>query len=73
VKNWFKSLYKRSLQLANTKWGIWVLFIGAFADASFLPMPVTTFYMVLAALNTKKTFNYTFFVILGTLAGALAG
>lgn len=73
MKNWFKSLHKRSLQLANTKWGTWLLFICAFTDASFFPLPTTSFFLVITFLNTKKTFNYTLFVILGTLAGALAG
>jgi membrane protein YqaA with SNARE-associated domain len=73
MKNWFKNLYKWSLQLANTKWGIWVLFLFAFADASIIPLPVTTFFLVLIVLNTKRIFKYSLIVVLGTLTGALAG
>ena len=73
MKNWLKKLYNWSLQLANTRWGIWVLFLFAFADASIAPLPVTTFFLVLIVLNTKKIFKYLLFVIFGTLAGAVAG
>lgn len=73
MNNWFKRLYSKCLQLANTKWGILVLFLCAFADASFLPLPVTTFFLILILLNTRMVFKYSFFVILGTLAGSLAG
>jgi membrane protein YqaA with SNARE-associated domain len=73
MNNWYKRLHALTLQLASTKWGIWVLFICAFADASFLPLPVTTIFLILALLNVKKTFKYALFVVLGTVAGASAG
>jgi membrane protein YqaA with SNARE-associated domain len=73
MKNWFKRLHILSLQLANTKWGIWILLIFAFADASFFPLPVTTFFLVLLLLNTNKTYNYLFLVVFGTITGALTG
>jgi len=73
MNNWYKRLHALSLQMASTKWGIWVLFICAFADASFLPLPVTTIFLILALLNVKKTFKYALFVVLGTVAGASAG
>ena len=63
----------RSLKLANTKQGTITLFILAFADASFLPLPITTLFLVLALLNTSKAYKYALFNTLGTLAGALAG
>ena len=53
--------------------GTFALFICAFADASFLPLPVTTFFLILILLNTRMIFKYIFFVVLGTLTGALAG
>jgi membrane protein YqaA with SNARE-associated domain len=59
--------------LAGTKWGTWALFICAFADASFLPMPVTTFFLILLVLNTRMTFKYVGLAVAGTLAGAMTG
>jgi membrane protein YqaA with SNARE-associated domain len=73
MKEWYKRLYSRNLQLPDTKWGAWVLFFFAFADASLVPMPVTTCFLVLTLLNTRNTFKYVFLVTFGMLTGAIAG
>jgi membrane protein YqaA with SNARE-associated domain len=73
MKNWFEKLHAWISNLATTKWGSFALFICAFADASFLPLPVTTFFILLILLNTRKIFKHLFFVIVGTFTGALAG
>lgn len=58
---------------AATKWGAWALFICAFADASFLPLPTPMFFLTLTLLNTSKAYKYALFGTLGTLSGAIAG
>jgi len=73
MNNWFKKFHVWSLQWANTKWGTWSLFICAFADASFLPLPTPMFFLALALLNITKTYKYALFATLGTLSGAIAG
>jgi membrane protein YqaA with SNARE-associated domain len=73
MKDWFKKVNIWIAYLANTKWGTFALFIFAFADASFLPLPVTTFFLVLILLNRRKLYKYILFVVLGTVTGALAG
>ena len=73
MKNWFKSLHDRGMEWANTKWGAWALFICAFADASFLPLPTPMFFMALTLLNITKAYKYALFGTLGTLTGAIAG
>jgi membrane protein YqaA with SNARE-associated domain len=73
MKDWFKKVNNWIVYLANTKWGTFALFICAFADASFLPLPVTTFFLVLILLNRRKLYKYILFVVLGTVTGALAG
>jgi membrane protein YqaA with SNARE-associated domain len=73
MKNWFSKLQIWISRLAETKWGVFVLFISAFADASFLPLPVTTLFLILILLNKRLIFKSIFFVVLGTLAGAIAG
>jgi membrane protein YqaA with SNARE-associated domain len=73
MKNWLKSLHNWGMEWANTKWGAWALFICAFADASFLPLPTPMFFMALTLLNITKAYKYALFGTLGTLTGALAG
>jgi membrane protein YqaA with SNARE-associated domain len=73
MKNWFKGLHNWIINLANTKWGTFALFVFAFADASFLPLPVTTFFLILILLNRRKLYKYILFVVLGTITGALSG
>jgi membrane protein YqaA with SNARE-associated domain len=73
MNNWSKKFHVWSLQWANTKWGKWSLFICAFADASFLPLPTPMFFLALALLNLTKTYKYALYATLGTLSGAAAG
>jgi membrane protein YqaA with SNARE-associated domain len=73
MKNWLKRLHAWTMQWAKTKWGPWVLFLFAFADASILPTPATTFFLILVSLNSQKALKYISAVTLGTLSGAFAG
>ncbi len=73
MKKWFNNLYNWISKSATTRWGALVLFICAFADASFLPVPVTTLFLILILMNTKMVYKYLIFVVLGTVTGALAG
>jgi membrane protein YqaA with SNARE-associated domain len=73
MKDWKGSLQHRISETANTKLGIFILFISAMADASFLPLPITTLFLFIILLNSKMIHKYVFFVILGTLSGATAG
>jgi membrane protein YqaA with SNARE-associated domain len=73
MKNWFKRLRVWSLQWANTKWGVWALFLCAFADASIFGLPTPVLFLALALLNIKKAYKYALVGMLGTLAGSVAG
>jgi membrane protein YqaA with SNARE-associated domain len=73
MKEWFNRLRSWSLQWADTKWGVWALFLCAFADASFFGLPTPMLFMALALLNIKKIYKYAFVGVLGTLTGAVAG
>ena len=73
MNKWFKKIYTRSLECANAKWGPWILFLGGIADASFLPLPVTTLFIALSLLNTRNTLKYVLFLTSGIVAGATAG
>ena len=73
MSNLGSKFHALSLHWANTNKGIWVLFLCAFADASFFPLPITTLFIILVLLNTSEAYKYALFNVLGTLAGALAG
>lgn len=73
MKNWFAKLHEWGLQWANTKWGVWALFICAFADSSILGLPTPMLFVALILLNRTKTYKYALFGTLGSLLGAIAG
>lgn len=59
------------MQVADKKWGTWALFLSSFADASFLPFPTATFFLLLITLNTKKVSEYIISGTLGMLSGSV--
>jgi membrane protein YqaA with SNARE-associated domain len=73
MSNWLKSIRLWGMHWANTKWGAWALFICAFADASFLPLPTPLFFLTLTLLNISKAYKYALFGTLGVFFGSLAG
>jgi membrane protein YqaA with SNARE-associated domain len=73
MKNWLKAIQVWSLHWADTKWGAWALFICAFADASFLPMPTPLFFLTLTLLNISKAYRYALLGTLGVFLGSLTG
>lgn len=72
MKNRLNSLYVWS-QWANTRWGAWAIFICAFANASFWPLPTLMFVLALTLLNITKAYKYALYGTLGTMLGAVAG
>ena len=73
MNKWFKKIYTWSLECGNAKWGPWILLLCGVADASFLPLPVTTLFLGLSLLNSRSTFRYVLFLTAGIVAGATAG
>jgi len=73
MKNWFRNFNIYMSQLTGSKWGNLILFISAFADASILPLPVTTYFLILIFLNTRMIYKNILLVVGGTVAGAVAG
>jgi membrane protein YqaA with SNARE-associated domain len=73
MNNIFKRFKAWSLKWADTKWGVWSVFMCAFADASFLPLPTPMFFLALALLNISKAYKYALFATLGTVLGGIAG
>jgi len=73
MKDRFRNIYTLITKSADTKWGLFALFLCAFVDASFLPLPVTTFFLLLILLNSARKIEYLLSVLIGTLSGAMAG
>jgi membrane protein YqaA with SNARE-associated domain len=73
MRHWQNRLREWSLKMSDAKHGTIILFALSFADASFLPLPITTLYLVLVLLNTPEAYKYALFSTLGTIAGAVAG
>lgn len=71
MKNRHKNLPNWITQAADKKWTTWALFLCSFADASFIPFPSSTFFLLLITLNTKKVSEYIISATLGILSGAL--
>jgi membrane protein YqaA with SNARE-associated domain len=68
-----KGLHNYSLAWANTKWGSLALFLCAFADSSFLPLPTIALFLSLIFLRPNRIFTFSFIGTVGSLIGALAG
>lgn len=73
MRHWFKRFNDWFLHWADKKWGTWALFLCAFADASFLPLPTLMFFILLALLNITKAYKYALYGTLGSLFGAILG
>lgn len=58
---------------SGTTWGPLMLFIAAFMDSSFFPMPVLILFITLSLSKTHNSFLYAGAATLGTLAGAIGG
>jgi membrane protein YqaA with SNARE-associated domain len=73
MKDWFKRLNIWILKWTKTKWGVWVLFACAFADAAALGLPIPILFLALASFKVSEAYRYAVLGILGTLLGSLVG
>lgn len=68
-----KRLYHWILKWADSRWGATALFILAFAESSFFPIPPDVLLIALCLGCTTKAFRYAFICTLGSVLGAMAG
>ena len=73
MKDWYRKLNIHTLSQANIRWSTWSLFVMAFIDASLLPLPISTTFLLLILIDSTHSAKYILFTTLGTLAGAIAG
>lgn len=70
---WVRALYDWVLHWAETPYGPVALFILAFAESSFFPIPPDVLLIALALSIPKKSFKFATICLVGSLSGAFLG
>jgi membrane protein YqaA with SNARE-associated domain len=68
-----RRMYDWVLSWAETPYGGWALFILAFAESSFFPIPPDVLLIALCVGDRRKAFKYAAICTLGSVLGALVG
>jgi len=68
-----RKLYDWVLHWSETPYGPAALFILAFAEASFFPVPPDALLIALVLGSSKKAFRFAFICLVGSVTGALLG
>ena len=70
---WLRGLYRWTLSWAETRYGAPALFVLAFVEASFFPIPPDVLLMALALSRPRRAFIYAGICAAGSVSGALLG
>ena len=68
-----RRLYSWVLHWAETPYGTWALFLLAFCESSFFPIPPDVLLIALAVSIPKKSFKYALVCTAGSLIGGCLG
>lgn len=68
-----EDLINWTLNWANTPYGVYALFILAFAESSLFPVPPDILLIALSLLNTKISLFYALICTIGSVLGGMAG
>jgi len=68
-----RRLYDWVLHLAETPYGSWALFLLAFCESSFFPIPPDILLIALAVSIPKKSFKYALICSIGSVLGGCFG
>jgi membrane protein YqaA with SNARE-associated domain len=71
--NWLKKMYDWVLKWAETPYGPMALFILAFAESIFFPIPPDVLLIALALGSTRKSFRFALNCTIGSVSGAFVG
>ena len=71
--SWFRNLYNWVLSWAQTKYGSSFLFILAFTESVFFPIPPDILLIALALGASQKAFKYALICTVGSVSGAFVG
>ena len=69
----FRRLYNWVLHWANTPYGTWALFILAFAESSFFPIPPDPLLIALAVARPRKALTFALVCSIGSVLGGCVG
>ena len=68
-----KRLYDWVLSWGNSKWGALALFVLAFAESSFFPIPPDVLLIALCLGAVKRSFRFALICLMGSIIGAAGG
>ena len=68
-----RRLYDWVLHWADTPYGAWALFLLAFAESSFFPIPPDVLLIALCVSVKSKSFRYALICSIGSILGGLVG
>jgi membrane protein YqaA with SNARE-associated domain len=71
--NWLRKMYDWVLKWAETPYGPLALFVLAFAESVFFPIPPDILLIALALGSIEKSFRFALYCSIGSVAGAIAG
>lgn len=71
--NIVKRLYDWVLSWSESKWGVLALFVLAFAESSFFPVPPDVLLIALCLGATAKSFRFAAVCLAGSVLGAMTG
>lgn len=71
--NVVKRLYDWVLSWSESKWGVLALFVLAFAESSFFPVPPDVLLIALCIGATAKSFRFAAVCLAGSVLGAMTG
>jgi len=69
----FKNLYNWVLKWAETPYGSWALFILAFSESSFFPIPPDVLLIALAVGKPEKALKFALICSVGSIVGGVVG
>ena len=69
----FKKLYDWVLSWAETPYGSWALFILAFSESSFFPIPPDVLLIALAVGKPEKSLKFALICSVGSVLGGILG
>ncbi len=68
-----KKLYEWVLKWADTPYGSWALFILAFSESSFFPIPPDVLLIALAVGKPRKALTFALICSIGSVLGGIVG
>ena len=73
LTRWLRGLYEWTIQWADKPHGTWALFLIAFAESSFFPIPPDVLLIALCVGSRKRSFRFAAICTLGSLMGGMVG